>query len=261
MRNVPMNDARGYRVLIAGESWIMHTIHQKGVDSFTTTTYGTGHDWLSDALTRQGNQVTHLPNHLAASEFPTRLDQLQAYDVVILSDIGSNTLLLHPDTFERSQAMPNRLTLIHDYVAAGGGLIMVGGYFTFQGFEAKARYGGTPIETALPVTILPGDDRVEVPEGRAPRLVGESHEIVAGLPDSWPALLGYNRVVAKEDAPTLVSVGDDPLLVAWQFGAGRALAFTSDCGPHWLPPDFLAWDGYPRLWNQMVTWVGNAAGN
>ena len=26
----------GKRVLIAGESWIMHTIHQKGFDHFTT---------------------------------------------------------------------------------------------------------------------------------------------------------------------------------------------------------------------------------
>ena len=27
------------RVLIAGESWVTHSIHQKGFDSFTTTAY------------------------------------------------------------------------------------------------------------------------------------------------------------------------------------------------------------------------------
>src|SRR5262245_10143012 len=53
------------RVLIAGESWIMHTIHQKGFDDFRTTAYGEGHQWLSAALTAGGYDVEHLPNHLA----------------------------------------------------------------------------------------------------------------------------------------------------------------------------------------------------
>lgn len=32
-----MAGANAARVLIVGESWIMHTIHQKGYDAFTTT--------------------------------------------------------------------------------------------------------------------------------------------------------------------------------------------------------------------------------
>ena len=34
------------RVLIAGESWTTHSIHQKGFDSFTTTEYNEGVQWL-----------------------------------------------------------------------------------------------------------------------------------------------------------------------------------------------------------------------
>jgi uncharacterized membrane protein len=251
-----MGDEGTIRVLLAGESWIMHTIHQKGVDAFTTTAYGEGHGWLETALTEGGMAVDHLPNHLAAAAFPTTLDRLRAYDVVILSDIGTNTLLLHPDTFERSRAMPNRLALLRDYVAAGGGLVMVGGYLTFQGFEAKARYSGTPVEEALPVTISPHDDRIETPQGVAPRSASIDHPIISGLPPEWPSLLGYNRLVAKPDAAVLATVGSDPLVVAWPFDQGRAVAFASDCGPHWLPPDFLAWDGYARLWTQLVGWAG-----
>ena len=89
--------SRPRRILLAGESWIMHTIHQKGVDSFTTTAYGEGHGWLEAALTGAGLSVEHLPNHLASSRFPTTLESLKRYDAVILSDIGSNTLLLHPE--------------------------------------------------------------------------------------------------------------------------------------------------------------------
>ena len=159
------------RALIAGESWIMHTIHQKGVDAFTTTVYGTGHQWLQGALEAGDWEVEHLPNHLAPAAFPTTMAELHGYGLVILSDIGSNSLLLSPDTFERSISAPNRLVLLRDWVAAGGGLIMVGGYLTFQGIEGKGRYAGSAVEEALPVLIFPFDDRVETPEGVVPRSV------------------------------------------------------------------------------------------
>ncbi|MFM8594932.1 MAG: glutamine amidotransferase, partial [Chloroflexota bacterium] len=74
---------RGPRVLIAGESWIMHVIHQKGFDSFTTTDYGEGHQFLSAALKNGGMSVTHMPNHLVPSQFPQTAAELDAYDVVI----------------------------------------------------------------------------------------------------------------------------------------------------------------------------------
>lgn len=254
-----MSEQSGERVLIAGESWVMHTVHQKGFDHFTTTAYGEGHRWLAEALTAGGFVVEHLPNHLAAAQFPTDRAGLDGYDVVILSDIGSNTLLLHPDTFERSVVMPNRLALLRDYVAAGGGLVMVGGYLTFQGIDAKGRYAGTPVEEVLPVTLLDVDDRVEAPEGIVPTVRAADHPIVAGVPEEWPALLGYNRLLARPEATVVAAVGDDPLLAAWTFGAGRAVAFASDCGPHWAPPDFCAWDGYAPLWQGLVGWAAGAA--
>jgi uncharacterized membrane protein len=247
--------AAGKRVLLAGESWIMHTIHQKGFDSFTTTAYGEGHRWLQAGLEAGGYRVEHLPNHLAPARFPTSAAALAAYDVVILSDIGSNTLLLSPETFERSQSLPNRLHLLRDYVAGGGGLVMVGGYLTFQGIDAKARYAGTAVEAALPVTMLTIDDRVEAPEGVTPRVEAPDHPIVAGLPLAWPALLGYNRIIAKPAATVVATAGDDPLLVAGTTGSGRAVAFASDCGPHWAPPAFCEWDGYARLWQGIVGWA------
>jgi len=57
----------------------------------------------------------------------------------------------------------------------------------------------------------------------------------------------------KEDV--IVSVGDDPLIVAGDHGRGRSVAFTSDCGPHWCPPPFVDWEGYTTMWQQLVAWV------
>ncbi len=247
-------DAKG-KVLIAGESWAMHTIHQKGFDSFTTSAYGEGHQWLSAALTSGGFAVQHLPSHLANDQFPTTRAELEQYDAVILSDIGANTLLLSNATFARSISMPNRLALLRDYTSAGGALIMVGGYLTFQGIEGKGRYAGTPVEEALPVTLKQVDDRVETPEGATPHPTLVAHEIVTGLPREWPNLLGYNRITAKPGSSIVATVGSDPLIVAWDYGQGRSVAFASDCGPHWAPPEFVEWVGYAPLWRQLVGWA------
>ena len=243
------------RVLIAGESWTVHSIHQKGFDSFTTTEYAEGVRWLRAALEGAGWEVTFQPSHIAAREFPDTAAALTAFDCVVLSDIGANTLLLHPDTFSRSVPLPNRLEAVRDYVAAGGGLVMVGGYLTFQGIEAKAQYAGSAVEEALPVTLLRHDDRVECPQGVVPHAIDVHHPIVAGLAGAWPSLLGYNRLQARPESQVIARVGEDPLLVAGSFGAGRSVAFASDCGPHWAPPPFVDWSGYDRLWAQMIGWA------
>ncbi len=242
-------------VLIVGESWTVHSIHQKGFDSFATTEYSEGVKWLRMALETHGWQLDYQPAHLAARQFPMTATALAKYDCVILSDVGANTLLIHPDTFTRSQTVPNRLEAVRDYVANGGGLIMVGGYLSFQGIDAKARYHDTPIEEALPVNIHFGDDRRETPQGTTPRVVIPDHPIVAGLPSQWPDLLGYNRIEAKVDGTTVATVGVDPLIVADSFHNGRAVAFASDCAPQWAPTAFIEWSGYARLWSQMVDWA------
>jgi uncharacterized membrane protein len=241
------------RILIAGESWTVHSIHQKGFDSFTTTEYAEGVRWLKDALEAGGWDVVYQPAHVAARDFPMTAEDLAAFDSVILSDIGANTLLLHPDTFVRSKVLPNRLASIRDYVANGGGFIMVGGYLTFQGIEAKGQYAGSPAEEALPVWIDRFDDRRELPQGIEPK-VALDHPIVAGLSGAWPALLGYNKLTPKDDSSIVATVGEDPLIVAGTFGKGRSVAFASDCGPHWAPPPFVEWAGYAKLWQQIADW-------
>ncbi len=243
------------KVLLAGESWMTHSIHVKGFDSFTTSSYNEGAGPMIQALRDSGHDVVYLPNHFIANEFPSTPEALSDFDVLILSDVGVNTLLLPDKTFLRSERGVNRLHLIRDYVKEGGGLLMVGGYLTFQGIEAKGAYYGTPVEEALPVSLLPHDDRVESPQGVVPNVVNQAHPILEGL-DDWPHFLGYNRTKLKPDAELLAAVDDDPFIATVAFGRGRSAVFTSDCGPHWGPPEFVAWPHYGRMWSNLVTWLG-----
>jgi len=243
------------RVLIAGESWTVHSIHQKGFDSFTTTDYAEGISWLRTALEANGHTVTFQPSHIASRDFPSTLEALQEYDCVMLSDIGANTLLLHPETFSHSKIMPNRLEALREYVLQGGGLVMIGGYMTFQGIDGKARYQGSPVEEVLPVLMMLGDDRVEAPQGLLPTVNLPTHPIVSGIDGAWPRLLGLNAVAASAKGEIVASAGQHPLLLVGGFGKGRGVAFTSDCAPHWAPPEFVEWKHYERLWSQIVIWV------
>ncbi len=69
--------------------------------------------------------------------------------MVLLSDIGANTCCCSGHV-QPIQGPPNRLAAIRDYVADGGGFIMVGGYLTFQGIDAKGQYAGSPAEERCP---------------------------------------------------------------------------------------------------------------
>ena len=248
------------RVLLAGESWINAATDYKGYDAFPHTQLEIGATPLLEALGAEGHEVTHLPSHAVATDFPATLETLDAYDVVVLSDIGANSLLLPPRVFAEGRPFPNRLKLLAEWVRRGGGLAMAGGYLSFQGFQAKANYHATAVEDVLPVDILPYDDRVECPEGIPGSLTAASHEVTAGLDAEWPILLGYQRLSAKQDAEVLATIESHPLLAVRAEGAGRTLAFASDISPHWAPTEFIEWPGYQRLFHQAVTWLaGNAA--
>ncbi len=251
------------KVLLAGESWVSTATHIKGFDQFPTVTFHTGADALLAALKGGPFDVRFMPAHEAQRDFPQTIEALSDYDAVILSDLGANTLLLHPDTWIHSKTTPNRLKLIREYVRGGGGLLMFGGYYSFQGINGGARYHKTAVEEVLPVTCLPVDDRVEVPEGFTPVVTGAAdHPILKGLGGDWPVLLGFNEVTVKPGAEVLATVtgeyGSLPLLVTGTYGKGRTVAWTSDVGPHWLSPDFVAWPGYKPLFEQMLAWATGA---
>ena len=247
------------RILIAGESWMTTSTHVKGVDAFSVHSYTEGVGPLRDALTARGHEVVHLPAHLVPTQFPGDAQSLAAYDLVVLSDIGANSIQLAPAVFDRAEPGQDRLAALRAWVGAGGALLMIGGYLSFSGFQALAAFRQTVLADVLPVTMLAEDDRVECPVGAVPTVVDAGHVALGGVGATWPALLGYNRVVAREGAEVPVRIGDDPLVALAPFGSGRAGAFTSDCSPHWAPPAFCEqWPGYADLFDGLVRWLVRA---
>ncbi len=186
----------GLSILFVGESCMAHHVEYKGYDSFAGTSYNEFGMIMRGLFEGLGHTFAHIPCHLVSRTFPRELKALQAYDLVLFSDVGANTFLLLPDMVKSGVRTPNLLRLVKEYVEAGGGFGMIGGYMTFQGFEAKAKYKDSHIEDILPVNLLPYDDRVEVPEGAD--LICESESpILSGLPRQYPVEPGVRQDAQK----------------------------------------------------------------
>lgn len=87
-----------------------------------------------------------------------------------------------------------------------------------------------------------------------PQLAAAS-ELVRGIGSGeYPQLRGYVATGQKPRAETpLLTDKGDPLLAHWQYGLGRAVAFTSDAKAKW-GQDWLGWDKYRQFWTQIAMW-------
>jgi secreted protein with Ig-like and vWFA domain len=74
-------------------------------------------------------------------------------------------------------------------------------------------------------------------------------EILDGVGmESVPTLRGYVRFQPRPTSDVILTADkEDPLLVRWQYGLGRAVVFASDAKDRWAA-NWLTWPGFDRLW-------------
>ncbi|MBL8120034.1 MAG: cytoplasmic protein [Anaerolineae bacterium] len=247
------------QVLYVGDSEVVLNRYLVGADVIEQSYFNDNGKWFREAMANEPSvKVRHITPHGVASEFPTTLAELQQYQVVIFSDVGYNSMIFYPGLTPPYvyPLGPDRVGMVKAFVEAGGGFLMTGGYLSFAGINGMARWGGTDVETILPVNIARHDDRVEMVQGFRFTVTERAHPTVAGLPwdeATW-TLCGYNRLTAKVGGEVIARYGDDPFLVCGGYGRGRTAAFASDFAPHWAG-DFVHWPHYTRFWTQMVQWL------
>jgi len=79
-------------------------------------------------------------------------------------------------------------------------------------------------------------------------------EIFKGI-EAIPQLDGYVTTTPKATANVILkSDEDDPILVSWQYGLGRTVAWTSDVQGIWTH-DWMSWEDSPKFWQNIVSWV------
>ncbi len=197
--------------------------------------------YLAGVMTHYGLEYEHRPSSSALDSEILNQD----WSALIISDYPAENI-----SGELMKALARR-------VADGMGLLMIGGWESFQG--QGGGYQGTPLGNILPVFISSEDDRVNSPGPCLIAAVLDSHPIVEGLPfgtDS-PGVGGFNRFRAADGCEVILesrlyraSFGGkqetagghsleslseaDPLLVSGMHGKGRTCAWASDVAPHWV---------------------------
>ncbi|WP_026673304.1 VWA domain-containing protein [Alkalihalobacterium bogoriense] len=70
-----------------------------------------------------------------------------------------------------------------------------------------------------------------------------------------PQMNAYIATTSKDRASVVLSSEkEDPVLVRWQYGLGKTVAWTSDVKGEWSG-QWAAWEQWAPLWNDIITWT------
>jgi uncharacterized membrane protein len=232
--------------------------------------------YLAGLITRAGWSFDYVPSHLPLT--PAQVGQ-------------GRKLFIFSDYPALQAAACQELVLAQ--VAAGAGLLMIGGWESFHGLGGD--WDGTPVGISLGVDVRHVDDRCNsaTPAVLIPTAAGVVHPILQGLPwQTAPAFIGgwnlvdrgpgselltiqpYREVrIATDGGLTAFPAAHSPGLVVHQHQQGRTAVFLSDVAPHWVG-SFVDWgphritaqaaggpaievgSWYAQFWEQLLRWVG-----
>lgn len=197
---------------------------------------------------------------------PNTDDEIQAFDVVVLGDVG-------PDYFTGDQ-----LRLLRRHVASGGGLLWIGGQRS-----TPRRYAETPLSDILPMlspgrvsplslgndpyTLSPSDtaERLGVMRLRSPfGSLGDDAAQQVGWPRDLPPLYWGQRLGRlKPTAEVLASTPDlldgdppapVPIVTRMRFGSGEVIYVATDETWRWRRG--LGESYFEQFWIQLVRQLG-----
>lgn len=163
---------------------------------------------------------------------PVSYEEAYSYDLYVLNGVNAQSL-----TDFGQEAL-------RDFVAAGGALLMTGGFFSC----GAGGYADSPLAEALPVRFsdkLPDLEQMRPP---APVRLGGEARALAGA--SWlasPLCFWRHRLTPKPEAWVELGAGDLPLLVCGTYGEGRVAILAGTAmgdpqpgeTPYWEDPAWL----------------------
>ena len=66
-------------------------------------------------------------------------------------------------------------------------------------------------------------------------------------------------MIAKKESIVILSIPDSfgkhLSLVEGKYGLGKTLVWASDIGPHWITMDFVEWEGFKQLCENIFIWL------
>ena len=171
---------------------------------------------------------------------PTSYDEMLSYDVVVLQAGDMQAL----GDFVRE--------MLADYLKSGGGLITLGGYFSY----GKGRYPKDWLTEAIPVECVGPFDLTEA----AFDVAHKQRDHTAFGPCNWqdaPRIPAYHRTTARPGHSPLLVVDGSPLLVVSDLSdGGRIASFTGTVlGEPQQGTAFWEWRDYGEFMVALIRWA------
>lgn len=141
------------------------------------------------------------------TDFPYDYDKLLSYHAIILGGVSKSGL------------KPIGIEMLHDYLLAGGGMVVLGSH----GAYGRSQLKGTNLGDAFPVE-LPDTVFDLVPTGGKPVVAGpDSADFLKYTPLSPQAMCYFlHDVKVKPGAQVLLQVDGKPFLVTGEYGPNKA---------------------------------------
>lgn len=170
----------------------------------------------------------------------------QRQDVIILDNVAASAM-----------SLLERLKILR-CVEAGGGLLLIGGWYTLD----KGEFEGSLLEEVLPAATLQHHSLVKLD---APVALERGPDSMPGLELAGldfreaPRALWCNNVLPREGARILLKAGEQPALMASTFGKGRVVLIplaTSGVFPPGQTP-YWEWSEWPALLERCLRWLAS----
>jgi len=141
------------------------------------------------------------------SDFPYDYDKLLGYDCIILGGVSSSGL------------KPIGLEMLHDYLQAGGGMVILG---SFGGY-GRSQLFGSALGNAFPVTF--SKEIMDLrPTGGKPLTIGPDNADFLAFTALSPQASCYflHPATAKPGTKVLLQTGGQPFMVTGEYGPNKA---------------------------------------
>jgi len=192
-----------------------------------------------DAVAPGQFEWTQITNYIGQEYIDA--DYLSQFDVVLIGDMMGHL-------------SPKLQHGVSTFVKNGGGII----YCANHKYSIFAKPSTQEFRDVFPVAWIMDSVAFHIDEHDVQPIVGEaSHPVVAGL--DWagsPTLQGIFPGTVKDKATVLLKTPKGaPILVAWQYGDGRAISSLSIFARDEQSQQFGEWKDFGKYYAQVFTWL------